>query len=170
MNMLSPGQVMNTSFNPLEIVNTYGAFGSVSKERNEIILEGTDADNPTEATAWRAYEFRGKPGDPTRMAPQIAPYHLRLDWLMWFAAMSSPSDYPWFPELLLELLEGDAAASSLLRINPFPGVRLCGSGPSSIATGSPRPRSAPGQARGGTGSAGRTFPAVRLQAGAAPAR
>ena len=64
MNMLSPGQVMNTSFNPLQIVNMYGAFGSVSKERNEIILEGTDADNPTEATAWRAYEFQGEAGRP----------------------------------------------------------------------------------------------------------
>ena len=39
----------------------------------------------------------GKPGEPTRMPPQIAPYHLGIDWLMWFAAMSSPSDYPWFP-------------------------------------------------------------------------
>ena len=46
MNMLSPGQVMNTSFNPLQIVNTHGAFGSVSKERNEIILEGSA---PTQA-------------------------------------------------------------------------------------------------------------------------
>jgi hypothetical protein len=120
VNMLSPGQVMNTSFNPLQIVNTYGAFGSITKERHEIIIEGTDAEEITEGTVWREYEFRGKPGDPARLAPQIAPYHLRLDWLMWFAAMSNPTDYPFFPQLLLKLLEGDVATASLLRTNPFP--------------------------------------------------
>jgi hypothetical protein len=120
LNMLSAGQVMNTSFNPLQIVNTYGAFGSITKERYEIVIEGSDDETITATTAWREYEFKGKPGDPARRPPQVAPYHLRLDWLMWFAAMSSPSDYPWFPELLLKLLQGDAGALSLLRSNPFP--------------------------------------------------
>jgi hypothetical protein len=120
LNMLSAGQVMNTSFNPLQIVNTYGAFGSVTKERYEIVIEGTAADTLTEASEWREYEFKGKPGDPARGAPQIAPYHLRLDWLMWFAAMSSPSDYPWFGELLLHLLQGERGTLGLLRTNPFP--------------------------------------------------
>ena len=119
LNMLSPGQVMNTSFNPLQIVNTYGAFGSITRERYEIVIEGTAEETISATTAWREYEFRGKPGDPTRRPPQVAPYHLRLDWLMWFAAMSSASDYPWFPELLLKLLQGDRGASSLLRSNPF---------------------------------------------------
>jgi hypothetical protein len=120
VNMLSPRQVMNTSFNPLQIVNTYGAFGSVTKERYEIVIEGTEADAVTNATEWREFEFKGKPGDPARRPPQIAPYHLRLDWLMWFAAMSKPADYPWFPELLLKLLKGDRQVSGLLRTNPFP--------------------------------------------------
>jgi hypothetical protein len=101
-------------------VNSYGAFGSVTRERYEIVVEGTDAGTLTDATAWREYEFRGKPGDPSRRPPQVAPYHLRLDWLMWFAAMSGPSDYPWFSELLLKLLQGDPAVLGLLRTNPFP--------------------------------------------------
>jgi hypothetical protein len=120
LNMLSPGQVMNTSFNPLQIVNTYGAFGSVTKERYEIVVEGTDAETIGENTTWREYEFKGKPGDPSRRPPQVAPYHMRLDWLMWFAAMSTPSDHPWFAELLLKFLEGDRAALTLIRTNPFP--------------------------------------------------
>ena len=37
-NMLSTGQIMNTSFDPLRIVNTYGAFGSVGRTRPEIIF------------------------------------------------------------------------------------------------------------------------------------
>src|SRR6056297_3028397 len=40
-NMVSPDQKMNFSFNPLHLVNTYGAFGSVTKKRQEIIIEGT---------------------------------------------------------------------------------------------------------------------------------
>jgi hypothetical protein len=69
---------------------------------------------------WREYAFKGKPGDPARLPPQVAPYHLRLDWLMWFAAMSSPSDHPWFSTLLVRLLEGDPAVLSLFGKNPFP--------------------------------------------------
>jgi hypothetical protein len=119
-NMLSPGQIMNTSFDPLHLVNTYGAFGSITKTRNEVVIEGTDEAVISPATKWREYEFKGKPGDPLRRPPQVAPYHLRLDWLMWFAAFSTPDEHPWFTALLAKLLEGDAGALSLLRSNPFP--------------------------------------------------
>jgi hypothetical protein len=120
LNILSPGQVMNTSFNPLQIVNTYGAFGSVTKERYEIVIEGTDAASISASTVWKEYEFKGKPGELSHRPPQVAPYHMRLDWLMWFAAMSNASDYPWFAPLMLKLLEGDRAVLGLLRTNPFP--------------------------------------------------
>jgi hypothetical protein len=120
LNLLSSGQLMNTAYNPLQIVNSYGAFGSITKERDEIVIEGTAVDDTGDPAVWRAYEFKGKPGDPARLPPQVAPYHLRLDWLMWFAAMSSPNDHPWFQALLLKLLEGDPATLALLRTNPFP--------------------------------------------------
>jgi hypothetical protein len=120
LNLFSRGQVMNTAFNPLLIVNTYGAFGSITRTRDEIVIEGTDDPNPSERTRWREYEFKGKPGDPSRRPPQVAPYHLRLDWLMWFAAMGDASQEPWFAPLLTKLLEGDRAALGLLRFNPFP--------------------------------------------------
>jgi len=120
VNMLSPNQVMNTSFNPLQIVNTYGAFGSITRERLEIVIEGTIDDAPTDKTTWREYEFKGKPGDPARRPIQIAPYHLRLDWLMWFAAMGPASDQEWFSPLIAKLLQGDTATIGLLAANPFP--------------------------------------------------
>jgi len=120
MNMLSPTQMMNYSFNPVHLVNTYGAFGSITKTRYEIVLEGTDDAVPDDAAEWREYEFKGKPGAPSRRPPQIAPYHLRLDWLMWFAAMSSPYEHSWFEPLLQKLLEGDRQTLALLRTNPFP--------------------------------------------------
>ena len=119
MNMLSPHQEMNASFEPLHLVNTYGAFGSITRPRYEVVVEGTDEAVVTEATRWREYEFIGKPGDVGRRPPQVAPYHLRLDWLMWFAAFSSPDEHPWFISFLGKLLENDKAVLGLVRHNPF---------------------------------------------------
>ena len=118
-NLLSRRQLMNFSFNRLHFVGSYGAFGHITKTRYEIILEGTDDTAATPATTWREYEFRGKPGDPKRIPPQVAPYHLRLDWLMWFAAMGPPERYPWVIELVARLLQGDRPTLKLLRENPF---------------------------------------------------
>ena len=56
----------------------------------------------------------------TRMPPQIAPYHLRLDWLMWFAAMSDYQNHPWFVNLIGKLLQGDKDVLGLMYRNPFP--------------------------------------------------
>jgi hypothetical protein len=111
---------MNFSFNRFHFVGSYGAFGHVTRERYEIIVEGTDAAEVTDETEWRSYEFRGKPGDPTRVPRQVAPYHLRLDWLMWFAAMGPPARQPWFVPFVGRLLENDRATLKLLRHNPFP--------------------------------------------------
>jgi hypothetical protein len=119
-NMLSPNQVMNTVYNRFHLVGTYGAFGSITRPRYEVIVEGTDDAVLTPSTKWREYEFRAKPGAPGRMPPQIAPYHLRLDWLMWFAAMSSYERHPWFVHFLEKLLEGDHPTLGLLKTNPFP--------------------------------------------------
>ncbi len=118
-NLVSRHQMMNFSFDPFHLVNTYGAFGSVTKARYEIIVEAT-ADVTDGEAGWKAYEFKGKPGDPHSVPRQYAPYHLRLDWLMWFAAMESPLHHQWFIALMVKLLEGDHATLKLLRRNPFP--------------------------------------------------
>ncbi|WP_243374171.1 lipase maturation factor family protein [Geotalea sp. SG265] len=115
LNMISPAQIMNTSFDPFHLVNTYGAFGSITRERYEIVVEGA-VDG---ATGWKEYEFRGKPGDARRLPPIIAPYHLRLDWLMWFAAMPSRTRPLWFIHFLAKLLQGDRQVLGLLKTNPF---------------------------------------------------
>ena len=119
-NMLSPNQVMNTVYNRFHLVGTYGAFGSITRPRYEVIVEGTDEAALTPSTKWREYEFKGKPGALARMPPQIAPYHSRLDWLMWFVAMSSYQDHPWFVHFIGKLLEGDRPTLGLLQTNPFP--------------------------------------------------
>jgi hypothetical protein len=118
-NLLSSHQVMNTSHDPLELVNSYGAFGSVGKVRDEIVFEGTHDDlGPT--ARWRPYEFKCKPGDPDRRPCFVAPYHLRLDWQIWFAAMEDVSDEPWTVHFVWKLLHADGPTLALLAGNPFP--------------------------------------------------
>ncbi|MFE3635947.1 lipase maturation factor family protein [Streptomyces sp. NPDC059168] len=119
VNMVSRRQVMNRSFDPLHLVNTYGAFGSVSRVRYEVVIEGTLDDAPREDARWLEYEFRGKPGDPRHWPRPFAPYHLRLDWLMWFAALSPGYAGDWFGRLVERLLENDRDTLRLLRRSPF---------------------------------------------------
>jgi hypothetical protein len=119
-NLLSSRQAMNASFNRWHLVNAYGAFGSVTRERREIIVEGTADTGIGPDSAWLEYEFKGKPGDPHRRPRQWAPYHLRLDWLMWFAALSPAYADRWFIAFLRRLVAGDKATLRLLRRNPFP--------------------------------------------------
>ena len=119
-NLLSSDQIMNTSFMPLDLVNTYGAFGSVGRERRVVVFEGTDAAEPDDSAAWKPYPYLALPSDPDRRPRQIAPYQPRLDWQMWFAAMSTPDRYPWTVRLVWKLLHGDPDALGLFAANPFP--------------------------------------------------
>jgi hypothetical protein len=119
-NMLSPRQAMNASFDPLDLVNTYGAFGSVGRERPEIVLEGTDDDPSSPDARWQAYELPCKPGDLRRRPCVTSPYHRRLDWQMWFAAMSTAEEEPWLIHLVSQLLRGDRATLGLFSSVPFP--------------------------------------------------
>jgi hypothetical protein len=119
-NMLSSRQRMNMSFNAFHLVNTYGAFGSIGRVRREVVIEGTEETVIGERTAWKEYEFKGKPGALRRLPRQWAPYHLRLDWLMWFAAISPGYAHPWLKPFLQRLLRNDPVTLRLLRHNPFP--------------------------------------------------
>jgi hypothetical protein len=119
-NLMGQRQMMNFSFNTLHLVNTYGAFGSVTRSRDEVVIEGTTDDMPHAGSSWREYEFNGKPGDPRRLPPQVAPYHLRLDWLMWFLPLSPIYGEGWFVRFLGRLLVNDPLVLALIRTNPFP--------------------------------------------------
>ena len=120
-NMISRRQRMNMSFNAYHLVNTYGAFGTIGRTRREVVIEGTDDPEVTAKTVWKEYEFKGKPGAVRRAPAQWAPYHLRLDWLMWFAAISPHYAYPWLRPFMLRLLQNDPATLRLLCHDPFPG-------------------------------------------------
>ncbi|XP_004557567.3 lipase maturation factor 1 isoform X1 [Maylandia zebra] len=121
-NLLSSRQVMNTSFDPLRIVNTYGAFGSITKERTEVIFQGTLSPDPKDPEAlWEEYQFMCKPGDVYRRPCLLSPYHYRLDWLMWFAAFQTYEQSEWVIHIAGRLLSNDSTVLSLLDHNPFQG-------------------------------------------------
>ena len=100
---------------PFRIVNGYGLFRVMTKERPEIILEGSD-----DAIEWKAYEFKWKPGALDRMPGFVEPHQPRLDWQMWFAALSDVRQNPWFFALAFRLLENSPEVVHLLGKNPFP--------------------------------------------------
>ena len=118
-NLISEQQVMNAFFDPLRIVNTYGAFGSVTKERTEIIFQGTSGHPADPNAKWEEYEFKCKPGSVNRRPCLISPYHYRLDWLLWFAAIQNYQYNPWIIHLVSKLLANDPQAISLIEKNPF---------------------------------------------------
>ncbi|MET0813505.1 MAG: lipase maturation factor family protein, partial [Microbacterium sp.] len=120
-NLVARRQLMNASFNRWQLANAYGAFGTVTKERIEYVVEGTTDDDP-DAADWREYAFKGKPGDVRRIPRWFAPYHLRLDWLMWFLPLGRSLE-DWFTAFLVRLLQADTPTLRLLAADPFGGAR-----------------------------------------------
>ncbi len=100
---------------PFRIVNSYGLFRVMTKERAEIVIEGSK-----NGTDWLEYEFKWKPGDLKRAPGWVAPHQPRLDWQMWFAALSDYHQNPWFVRFVKQLLTNSPEVTSLLKRNPFP--------------------------------------------------
>jgi len=114
---LAPAGWLAGELAPFRTVNTYGLFAVMTTQRNEIIIEGSD-----DGTNWLPYEFKYKPGELHRPPAFIAPFQPRLDWQMWFAALGSYRDNPWFGNLCVRLLQGSPEVRALLAKDPFPGA------------------------------------------------
>ena len=100
---------------PFRSINSYGLFAVMTASRPEIVIEGSQ-----DGITWVPYEFRWKPGDLKKPPGFIEPHQPRLDWQLWFAALSSPVDNPWFLNLCVRLLQGSPQVVALLKDNPFP--------------------------------------------------
>jgi hypothetical protein len=100
---------------PFRSTNGYGLFAVMTTERPEIVIEGSD-----DGVTWKPYEFRWKPGDVRRRPRFVTPHQPRLDWQMWFAALSTCDQSQWLELLLGRLLQGSPPVLGLLRANPFP--------------------------------------------------
>jgi predicted DCC family thiol-disulfide oxidoreductase YuxK len=101
---------------PFGIANTYGLFAVMTTSRPEIIVQGSN-----DGDTWQDYEFKYKPGDLKKPPRWVEPFQPRLDWQMWFAALSNFRSTPWFSNFIVRLLEGSPGVLELLAKNPFPG-------------------------------------------------
>jgi lipase maturation factor 1 len=120
-NLLSPRQQMNASFDPLRLINSYGAFGVVNEQREEWIISSA----AEVACEWKEYEFNVKPGPIDRPPRWITPYHYRLDWQMWIAASFRTLDRsPWMYRFLWKLLRRDSQIQQLLSKDPWKDAEL----------------------------------------------
>lgn len=50
----------------------------------------------------------------------ISPYHIRIDWLMWFAAFQSYQHCPWIVHLADKLLDNNNITDQILAVNGNP--------------------------------------------------
>jgi len=101
---------------PFGVVNTYGLFANMTTVRIEIEVQGSqDGEN------WLTYNFPYKPGDPQLSLRWVAPHQPRLDWQMWFAALGSYRENPWFENFLARLLTASPDVLRLLEKDPFEG-------------------------------------------------
>ena len=103
-----------SAIEPFHLTSSYGLFAVMTTTRPEIIFEGSD-----DGQSWRPYEFRYKAGDVKRPPPFVAPYHPRLDWQMWFAALGDPRTDRWVLAFAARLLQASPPVLDLLGSSPF---------------------------------------------------
>jgi hypothetical protein len=115
VSLLGPLPAAYQLFTPFRTVNQYGLFAVMTRERPEIRIEGS-----RDGVSWKTYEFKYKAGDPGREPRFVAPYQPRLDWQMWFAALSDYRSEGWLLRFCEEILRGSRPVLGLLRSNPFP--------------------------------------------------
>jgi predicted DCC family thiol-disulfide oxidoreductase YuxK len=106
---------ISRAISPWHIAQNYGPFAVMTTVRREIVIEGSG-----DGETWQEYHFKYKPGDLAQAPRWVTPHQPRLDWQMWFAALSEPEHNPWFRNLLYHLLLNNEAVTKLLAINPFP--------------------------------------------------
>jgi hypothetical protein len=100
---------------PLHLVNPYGLFAVMTTSHPVIAVEGSD-----DGRTWHEYGFRDQPQDVNQSPRFVAPFQPRLDWQLWFAALGSADNAPWFRAFLVRLLQGSPDVLGLLQTNPFP--------------------------------------------------
>ena len=96
----------------------------MTKTRPSLEIQGSD-----DLAHWRTYEFRWKENDDLGRPPLLCEPHMpRLDWQMWFEALSNRPN-TWFRRFLNRLLENEPAVLALLERSPFPTGRRASCAP-----------------------------------------
>ncbi|MDG0817780.1 lipase maturation factor family protein [Bdellovibrio svalbardensis] len=101
---------------PFRISNPYGLFAVMTKNRPELVIEGSN-----DGLHWQEYEFRFKPASVTKMPSVVAPHQPRLDWQLWFASLESFGENLWLQNLIARMFAESREVQSLLGTDPFGG-------------------------------------------------
>jgi hypothetical protein len=115
--LLNPLASAHNWLSSFRSVNRYGLFAVMTPMRPEIIVEGSN-----DGINWLPYEFKYKPGDLKQRPTFVAPHQPRLDWQMWFAALGTWRENPWFVSFVVRLQQNSPATLALLKKNPFPNA------------------------------------------------
>jgi lipase maturation factor 1 len=102
---------------PFRSINGYGLFRVMTNERPELVLEGS-----LDGIRWRPFEFRYMPDAVDRRPRFVAPFHPRLDWQLWFAALDPVGSLGWLEALADRLRTGVPDVLALFGGDPFPGT------------------------------------------------
>lgn len=65
-----------------------------------------------------------KPGNLSAAPAVVTPHQPRLDWQMWFAALGTHTQAPWFTSLMYRLLQGKQDGMQLFLCCFFSTVHL----------------------------------------------
>ena len=106
---------IDQEFAPIRSINSYGLFRVMTPR-----AAGDHHRRQRRRATWKPYTFKWKPGPLDRAPAFCEPHMPRLDWQMWFAALSDYRTQPWFVNFLARLLEGSPPVLDLLKENPFP--------------------------------------------------
>ena len=124
----SPRLESRLGIRQFHLVNSYGLFRHMTETRPEIVIEGS-----VDGVAWKAYDFRWKPGEPAARPRFTGPHQPRLDWQMWFEALHMEQVHrqlgtvplstssPWFRRFVERLAEAEPSVLALLDDDPFSG-------------------------------------------------
>ena len=113
----APIAVLTEAAAPLRLANPYGLFAVMTTRRDELVVEGS-----MDGSTWVPYAFPFKPGNVAARPRWATPHQPRLDWQMWFAALTTPEGAPWIYDFALALLEARPEVLKLVA-DPFDGAR-----------------------------------------------
>lgn len=114
INLFKSQQAMNTSYDQWHLVNSYGAFGTIGKERLAVVIAGSNDGNE-----WQDYQLPCATDSVSKRPCLITPYHYHLDWQMWFSAMRPQIQEEWLLRLAVRLLENNSLITESFALNPF---------------------------------------------------
>lgn len=102
---------------PFRVVNNYGLFAVMTRDRYELEFQGT-----RDGKTWIAYPFRYKPQDPLERPGIFAPYQPRFEWNLWFASLGALDENRWILNVEPRLRANEPDVLRLFAANPFAGA------------------------------------------------